>query len=107
MLWASDALGKDGKPAVLLLSVTRSRTAVTAELAYVAADLGPGPLPGKYYRSPASRPQELTLLWPEEWPKTSLSNRLHPRDTTPRSAVVNLREGKRVRLAIEGALSND
>lgn len=87
MLWASDALGRDGKPAVLLLSATRTRATITAELAYVAADLPEGPLPGRYYRTEGAEPEPVVIAWPDDWPAVTARNRLHPRDTTPLEVV--------------------
>lgn len=102
MLWASDALGRDGKPAVLLLGATRTSVSVTAELAYVAAGLPPGPLPGRYYRSEGADPEPVTLTWPAGWPAVGLTNKLHPRVDTPAAALTDEGDETRIRLAIHG-----
>lgn len=102
MLWASDALGRDGKPAVLLLAATRTTASITAELAYVAADLPPGPLPGRYYRGAGSEPEPVTLEWPAGWPAVTTHNKLHPRQGTPEAAVRVVDGETRVRLNIMG-----
>lgn len=99
MLWASDALGRDGRPAVLLLAATRTTASITAELAYVAADLPPGPLEGRYWRSAGAAPQRMTLAWPAGWPP-SAKHRLHPRVDTPDAAVAEVDGDRRVRLTI-------
>lgn len=105
MLWASDALGRDGKPAVLLLGVTRTSSSLTAELAYVAAPQPEGPLPGRYYRSERSQGEAVTIAWPSGWPDIGAWNKLHPRDTTPNAAVVVLDDVRRVRFTTLEELS--
>lgn len=100
MLWASDALGRDGKPAVLLLSTQRRGGALLAEVAYVAADLPAGPLPGRYYRSEGADPEPVTLTWPAGWPAVGLTNKLHPRADTPDAALAEVEGDRRVRLEI-------
>lgn len=96
MLWASEALGRDGKPAVLLLAARRTREAVVAEAAYVAADLPEGPLVGRYYRNAHREPERLALVWPGGWPGVSPTNRLHPRRDTPEAAVTEGDDGRRL-----------
>lgn len=99
MLWASDAQGRDGKPAVLLLSTQRRGGALLAEVAYVAADLPEGPLPGRFWRSPGAALQRMVLAWPAGWPP-SAKHRLHPRVDTPDAALAEVDGDRRVRLEI-------
>lgn len=98
MLWASEALGRDGKPAVLLLAVTRTRASLTAEVAYVADNLPEGPLAGRYYRSGGVAPAAVTVMWPGGWPKPGPLNKLHPRKDTPEAAVIEVNGERRVKL---------
>lgn len=109
MLWASEALGRDGKPAVLLLNAKRTSRSVSAELAYVAATLPEGPLLGRYWRTEGSAPEVVTVLWPAGWPKVTPRNKLHPRRDTPEAARAEIDGHNRVRLSIaqEENLSND
>lgn len=100
MLWASDALGRDGKPAVLLLAAKRTSAALTAEVAYVAAELPEGPLKGQYHRAAGAAPQPVTIRWPGGWPKPGPLNKLHPRKDTPEAAVVEVEGERRVRLTV-------
>lgn len=97
MLWASDALGPDGKPAVLLLGVTRKGGSLTAEGAYVASELPEGPLPGRYYRAEGAAPAPVTLDWPGGWPSVRPTNRVHPRRDTPETA---LGDDRRLRFSV-------
>jgi len=93
-------LGRDGKPAVLLLSTQRRGGALLAEVAYVASDLPAGPLPGRYYRSEGADPEPVTLTWPAGWPAVGLTNKLHPRVDTPDAALAEVDGDRRVRLEI-------
>lgn len=105
MLWASELLGRDGKPAVLLLAAQRRGGTITAELAYVAATPPTGPLAGRYWRSLDSAPDRVTLHWVGAWPDVTPGNRLHPRNTTPPEAVTHRDEQTLIQLTIviEGA----
>lgn len=105
MLWASDALGRDGKPAVLLLGVGRTSRTLTAEIAYVSVQLPAGPLPGRFYRAEGSPAVRVAIDWPTGWPNVGPWNRLHPRDTTPRSAVIDQNGVSHLRFNITEALS--
>ena len=109
MLWASEVLGRDGKPAVLLLSAKRTTGAVTAELAYVAAELPEGPVRGRYYRTAGSEGEPVALDWPGGWPTPGPLNKLHPRKGTPEAALTEVGGERRVTLRIiEGEhLSNE
>lgn len=102
MLWASEALGRDGKPAVLLLATTRTAASLTAEAAYVAAELPGGPLAGTYYRREGAAPQVITLDWPGGWPKPGPLNKIHPRKDTPEAALTDVDGERRIRLPILG-----
>ena len=103
MLWASEALGRDGKPAVLLLAAQRRGGSITAELAYVAATPPEGPLVGRYWRASGATPESVTLAWPGGWPEVTPGNKLHPRNTTPHEAVIE-RDGQTLmRFTIDGA----
>jgi|SRR5690625_1106089 len=86
MLWASEATGKDGRPAVLLLAARRTLRGVQAEIAYVAMSLPAGPLPGTFYREEHVM-DRVTLVWPDGWPEVKLQNRVHPAAHTPAAAV--------------------
>lgn len=99
MLWASDALGRDGKPAVLLLATTRTQASLTVEAAYVARDLPPGPLPGTFYRSRDDH-EPVTVVWPEGWPPVTTHNKLHPRQGTPEAVVRVVDGATRIRLSL-------
>lgn len=100
MLWASEALGRDGKPAVLLLSAKRTTTKLTAELAYIADNLPDGPLQGRYWRNEGSAPEPVAIHWPTGWPKVSPRNKLHPRRDTPEAARTKVDGDNRVQFSI-------
>lgn len=99
MVWASDALGPDGKPAVLLLGVTRTSGALVAEAAYVADSLPEGPLGGRYYRSEGATPVRVALDWPGGWPSVRPTNKVHPRKDTPEAALESVGGVRRLRFS--------
>lgn len=101
MLWASEALGRDGKPAVLLLAATRTKASLTAEVGYVADTLPEGPLAGRYWRGEGASPVAVTVLWPGGWPKPGPLNKIHPRKDTPQAAVTEVNGGRRLHLKLE------
>lgn len=100
MLWVSDVVGRDGKPAVLLLSVTRERGGLVAEAAYVAAELPEGALPGRYYRTEGAEPTPVTVVWPGGWPTVTPTNKIHPRADTPEAAVATVDGARVMQLAV-------
>lgn len=101
MLWASDALGPDGKPAVLLLGVTRKSGSIMAEVAYVAASLPEGPLPGQYRRTEGAEPEAVTIVWPGGWPSVRPTNRVHPRVDTPEAVLATVDGVRRLRFGVD------
>lgn len=77
MLWWSDALGPDKRPAVLALGAKRVRDVLRCENVYVGAQLEAGTLPGRLVLTERGIPIPLALKWPV-MPWGDRHGRLHP-----------------------------